>query len=121
MKIFLQPREILVVLLPGSAVTTRGFAAGNAHEVTALNWRNFHFCRRTGCRESYGERNQRQPAQNGSDHVLEASGSRDGKPFQKLQRDEADRFPARECSSLKSIEQLFLALYPETNRHAKSR
>jgi hypothetical protein len=40
------------VLLPGSAVTTRRFATGNAHELTTLNWRNFYLRCRTGCRES---------------------------------------------------------------------
>jgi hypothetical protein len=56
-KIFLQPRQILAALLTGSAMTTGRFATGNAHELTALNRRDFFFRRWTGLSESQGGRN----------------------------------------------------------------
>ena len=84
MKIFLQPRETLIALVPGSAVTTRRFTARNTNELSVLSWSNLYFLARTGWSESEGERNHAQRAQNTSEHVLDATGNRGGKPFQNL-------------------------------------
>src|SRR5947208_13266884 len=85
-KIFLHPGEILASLIPGSAVTTGGFAARRSNELATPNWRNFYFRCQTGWSESQGKRNQRQPAHNGSEHVLDGSGNRSRKPFKKRTR-----------------------------------
>src|SRR6266581_4885200 len=69
-KIFLQPREILVALFAGSPVTTRRFATGYTNESLTLDWRNFCLrCRTTQCaRQDKG--NCTQPARNASGHAL---------------------------------------------------
>src|SRR5438094_849342 len=83
-KIFLQPCEILVAFLPCSTMATRRFAAGDAHELATLKWRYFYFRSRTVWSRSQEEGNRTQPAQNTSEHAVDPTGNRNGKPFQKL-------------------------------------
>jgi hypothetical protein len=84
-KIFLQPRETLVVLLSGSAMTTRRFATCHTNELATLDWRNFYLRRRTVRDASQDTYDRTQRAENASDHVLKASGNAGGKPFQNVE------------------------------------
>ncbi len=119
MKIFLQPREILVALLPCSAVTTRRFATGNAHELTTFKWRDFYFRSRTAWARSQEEGNRTQPAQNTSEHAVDANGNRNGKPFQKLDVGWIDSGNGKVLP--KETRKRYFGLLPEMNRHAESR
>src|SRR2546430_12934250 len=65
-------------------MATRRFAAGDAHELATLKWRYFYFRSRTVWSRSQEEGNRTQPAQNTSEHAVDPTGNRNGKPFQKL-------------------------------------